>query len=148
VRETGGRLFTFGQTRFFLVVAFLLLGATAVAIALLWPAGIYNFTCQQFGIPEYEKAFGFKLGLLSVRTEAGEPYTTPGVVWVDPGGAFARAGIVPGDVPKVHHGVTDLCGELSVAERGGLAHLRLWNGAAIRKGIYVEREAVVSLGQQ
>jgi hypothetical protein len=108
----------------FLYVAIVLLALTVlVGLVTLFPYQVYNLKCQQFDMPGYEEAFGFTLG--HVKAPGGA--WTPAIAAVTPGGVFDRAGVRPGDVPHMHHGLGDFCGTLSAALAGGDMDLRVYN---------------------
>ena len=86
----------------------------AVVGMLAFSNAIENGWCQRYEIPEYERLLGFRMGAINVP-EANE---TLGLVWVDPSGPLGKAGIRAGDVPRMHHGLAEFCGELArVADR-------------------------------
>jgi hypothetical protein len=101
-----------------------------VGIVVLTPYQIYNVKCSLFDMPEYEKTFGFRLG--AVGAEGGGRVT--GVTWVQAGGAFDRAGVRAGDIPRMHHGIGEVCGELAAALLGREASLRLYRSHLSRPG--------------
>jgi hypothetical protein len=134
---------TLGGTQFLAIVAFL--GFLGVAGLFVFSPQVYNLTCSHFEMPEYEKQFGFRLGRIRVLSERGTPYDITAIAEVQPGGVLARAGVRPGDVPKVHHGIAEMCDALGAASQGSTGRLRLWRGDAIREGRYEEREVLVRL---
>jgi len=137
------RPLTLRGTHFLAMIA--VLGLLGVLWAIILSPQVYNLTCSHFDMPEYEKQFGFRLGQIRVLTERGVPYEVTGIAEVQPGGLLARAGVLPGDVPRVHHGIAEVCGELGAASQGATGYLRLWSGDAIRRGEYQEREVLVRL---
>jgi hypothetical protein len=123
VRAPPRRFLTLGAPHFIYMGAVLAVLLMVVGIVLLFPYGIYNFKCQQFDMPAYEEAFGFTFG--EVTTTAEHP--THAITAVKPGGAFDRSGLRPGDVPRMHHGIGDFCGDLESARAGRAVHIRVYN---------------------
>jgi hypothetical protein len=82
--------------------------------------------CRQFEIPDYERALGFTLGQLEVTTRRGS-MTVSGFSWIDPSGPLAAAGLRSGDVPKMHHGLGDLCWALDRVSEGEAVTLSVFN---------------------
>jgi hypothetical protein len=125
------RLIALPPSRFLIIATTLLMFAVLFALAVLTPYGIYNLKCERFDMPAYEKTFGFTLG--GIDTPGGTDKVL-GIAAVVPNGIFARSGLRPGDVPRMHHGVSELCGDLSAALSGRAVELRVYNPDDARAG--------------
>ena len=119
-------IITLPKTRALYVALLLLVVFPAIGLLVFAPA-FGGLWCRQFEMPGYETQFGFQLGTLEVAKPGRARYSTTGVVSVTPGGVFARAGIRAGDVPRMHHGIGDFCGDLAAAAEGREATLSLRN---------------------
>ena len=113
-------LITLNRTRRTYIVTVVVLAFLmgAAATILLYPDTFYSFTCGQFELPEYEKAYGFTFSEVPAMRPDGSVLVVGGISAVDPKGAFARSGIRPGDVPRMHHGLSDFCGDIAWADLG------------------------------
>ena len=141
------RLVTLSKTHFLYIALILFVIFPVIALTISSP-NPQRLWCQRFELPEYEKTLGFKLGDFVVPTTLGSTVQTIGVAFVEPGGAFARAGIRPGDVPYIYHGLIDLCATLQAATRGQTMTLRVLNVADFNKDGDQWREVVVQVTPQ
>ena len=71
------------RTFVFTFVSLAVLGV-ATAIVLLYPATFYSFTCEQFDLPEYEKAYGFTFSEVPILRPDGSTRYVAGISAVDP----------------------------------------------------------------
>ena len=145
--DNGGPMITIKATRRTFLVT--LLGLAVVsgvsATVLFYPGGFYSFSCGQFDIPEYEKAYGFAFSEVPVMRPDGSTRMDGGISAVDPKGAFARSGIRAGDIPRMHHGLSDFCADIAYAEEGGKLPLEVFNVYDDRAGKEPRREVVLRL---
>jgi hypothetical protein len=128
-----------------LYVSLFVLVVILVIVLLSFQPTLQNAWCRQFEIPEYEKTFGFRLGAIALPDGTGATREATGVAWVDPVGAFARAGVRTGDIPHMHHGMQDLCWTLSRAAKGYTVQLEVVNVADVREGQSGRRRVVLGL---
>jgi hypothetical protein len=134
-RNTAGPL-TLGRMGF-LYTAVVLLVVLPVICALAFFPVVENYWCAWFEIPQYEQKFGFKWGSLE---SADANHTVYGITSVQPDGAFAKAGIRAGDVPRMQHGVSSVCAALAAASQGHEASLSVLNVNDWRAGRSERRE--------
>jgi membrane-associated protease RseP (regulator of RpoE activity) len=73
-----------------------------IATVVVWPWP-YALAVEQFMLPQYEAAFGFRGGRLPLST-GDSRQTIYGFVAVVPGGRLALAGAKSGDIPVEYHG--------------------------------------------
>ncbi len=106
-----------------LYVVLIVLVALPTLGVLAFSGVLGNAWCERFEIPEYEKAMGFRMGMLPV---AGGKEVR-GINWVEPTGILGRAGVLPGDVPRTPHGLGDFCADLSTIQEGRSVQLELIN---------------------
>jgi hypothetical protein len=138
-------LITLRKTHF--LYTSLVLAILLIILAIVLSPGVHAYWCQHFDMPEYERQFGFKLGSFELPDQHGGTYTATGVASVDPAGWFARAGIRPGDVPRMHHGISSFCGTLGAAAEGYTSSLDVVNVADLRAGNATRREVTLGVGQ-
>ena len=83
---------------------------------------------RHLSLPAWETRFGFRYGA-NDRTRSDDQYARVKVVAVTPGGVFARAGVVPGDIPVGNpHGFEHgFYSDLRRLEREGRVELVLFN---------------------
>ena len=113
-----------------LYVALILLVVLPVLGMFAFSDVIDNAWCEQFEIPDYEELLGFKMGPIPVP----DGKQAKGLTWVDPAGPLGKAGIRAGDFPRIHHGMSDFCGDLaSVADRRPV-QIEVVNVADLGKG--------------
>ena len=143
----GGQVIPIKATRRTFVVTFLGLAVLAgvSATVLFYPGGLYNFACGQFDLPEYEKAYGFTYAAVAVLRPDGSTRLVGGISEVDPKGAFARSGIRAGDIPKVHHGIGDFCGDIASAEESDRHWIEVFNAYDEKSGKEPRREVLLQL---
>lgn len=112
---------TLGSRQFMVLVSWLLLHATLFVILL---APFIDRHLARLDIQAHETAFGFRLGLV----DEGQIQDWH-IVAVTPGGAFARAGFRPGDVPttKESGGLFGLADMLRDASAGRSGCVVVWN---------------------
>jgi hypothetical protein len=116
-----------------------------VIVVIAVSPGFGGMWCRQFEMPDYEARFGFKLGSFEVRNPSGDTYSVTGIALVAPSGAFERAGVRAGDVPRMHHGLGDFCSDLAVASRGDVVDLQLVNVMGLRAGKSDRRRVTLRL---
>lgn len=113
----------------------------------LWPWP-YALAVEHLMLPEYETAFGFRGGRLSVSV--GESSATIyALVSVVPGGRLARAGARSGDIPVEYHGgLWAFYGALQEASAGREGHFDVlahsdWPDRDKRRKIVIAPEAAI-----
>ena len=75
--------------------------------------------------PELQQAFGFAAAHVTIRSPEGD-IEVLAITSVIPGGAMARAGVLPGDFPVGYqHGALDFYRDLEAARAGQKVRLRL-----------------------
>src|SRR3954470_6802898 len=79
------------------------LGAVLVVLWLAFMPNVEEFYTREFFVPRIADRYGFQFGLVQV-TRDGHSYESPGIIVVNPDGAFARMGVRPGDMPLAFHG--------------------------------------------
>jgi hypothetical protein len=126
-----------------LYVALSLLVVIPVVVAFAFQPVLQNVWCQQFEMAGYEKELGFKLGPISYTTQSGAQRESIGITWVDPSGSLGRSGIRAGDFPHMHHGIVDLCTNLSMVTRGYAVSLDVINAADVARGETARRMVTV-----
>lgn len=126
------------------IVSLAVLVGGAITI-MVYPSTFYSFTCGQFALPEYEKQYGFTFSDLPGNRGDGSTFTVGGISAVDPQGAFARSGIRAGDVPRMHHGLSDFCACIEYAEEGGKIPMEVFNVYDEKAGREPTREVVLQL---
>jgi hypothetical protein len=141
------QLITLSKTHF-LYVALVFLVALPVIVFIVVSPGFGGVWCRQFDMPDYEARFGFKLGSFEVSNPHGDTYSVTGIARVDPSGAFGRAGVRTGDVPRMYHGLGDFCSDLAVASRGDVVDLELVNVMDLRAGKSDRRRVALRLRAQ
>jgi hypothetical protein len=101
-----------------------------VVVPAVWMLAFSNVVddlwCQHIQLPEYERLLGFRMEA-RVGQGRGGTFETLAIAWVDPNGPFSAAGVRPGDVPRMYHGVRDFCVALSAASEGRSARIELLN---------------------
>ena len=112
-----------------LYVALVLLVVIPVISLIAFQPVVENVWCLQFEIPKYATALGFEWGSITVADRSSSVRETVGISWVDPRGPFGRAGLRSGDIPHMHHGIRDFCGDLSRATDGYAITLEVINVA-------------------
>ena len=122
------------QKAHFLYLALVVLVVLPVVLAIVFSPVLGNYWCKQFDVPEYERTFGFKLGTFELPDREGGTYSATGIATVNSAGAFARAGIRPGDLPRMHHGWASFCGSLAAAADGYESTLDVINVDDLRAG--------------
>lgn len=142
---TEDALVTLPKTRF-LYIAMMLLVALAAVVAVVFGPQLENVWCSQIEMPGYEARFGFRLGSLDVVSDQSERSSVVGIVSVDDAGPFGRAGLRPGDVPRMQHGLSSLCGALSAASTGETVQLSVLNVADAPQGKKDRRDVTLRLG--
>src|SRR5258706_13038508 len=120
------KLIVLSNTQFLYIALVCFVILPVLALIVLSPA-FPSVWCQHFDMPEYERAFGFKLGELQAPRPEGDTYTVLGVAAVDPLGALDRSGVRVGDVPRMYHGLGDFCGDLAAPLEGRAVELRVYN---------------------
>jgi hypothetical protein len=101
-----------------------------------------NVWCGQFEMPEYERSFGFTMGSIQIASQDGGSRSVSAFVSIRPGGLFERAGVRSGDIPRMHHGVSSLCGALAAASDGYRVNLDVVNADDARAGHYERRRQI------
>jgi hypothetical protein len=86
----------------------------AIGVMALWPY-LYSEYARQVCVPRFEASYGFRGGSISSSAGTATDATRMwGVIAVEPGGRFERAGVRVGDVPIGYHGGPQaLCDALS-----------------------------------
>ena len=140
-------MITLGRTRRTYVITLVALAVLvgAAATILVYPATFYSFTCGQFDIPEYEKAYGFTFSKLAATRPDGSVALVSGISAVDPEGAFARSGIRPGDIPETYHGLQDFCADIAWAMESDKSSVRVFNVYDEKAGKEPRREVLLGL---
>ena len=108
-------------------------GGLGGVLAILWIAFMPNveeFYAREFLVPRIADRYGFQFEMLQV-TRDGHSYEFPGIVTVNPEGAFARMGVRPGDMPFAVHGngAATMYHALMAGERGQIAEFDVVNAA-------------------
>ncbi len=106
-------------------------GGLAGVLIVLWIAFMPNmeeFYTREFFVPRIADRYGFQFGMVHVTRE-GHSYESPGIVTVQPEGAFARMGVRPGDMPFAFHGngAATMYHALMEGERGRTAEFDVVN---------------------
>src|SRR5262245_51183816 len=133
VRELGrtgarsNQFITLSRTHFLYLAIVVFVVLPMIVVLVISKHTWANTWCHYSEMPAYERTFGFRLGPLEVPTADGGTYTIGGLVSVDPEGPAARSGLRAGDVPRVHHGVGELCLMLAEASRGETVSIRVVN---------------------
>jgi hypothetical protein len=141
------QLLTLSKMRFLYLAVLCLAVVPAILAIVFWPV-LDGHWCRQFQIPSYEKRFGFRLGTFELADAQGRAYPVTGFLAVQPGGLLARAGVRPGDLPRMHHGISSLCSALGLAQEGYSATLTVVNVSDVRAGKREPREIMVPSGAQ
>jgi hypothetical protein len=104
------------------------LGAVLVVLWIAFMPEVEEFYTREFLLPQIADQYGFQFGMVQVNRD-GRSYMSPGIVSVTPGGAFARMGVRPGDMPFAFHGnsAVSMYSALMVAERGQIAEFDVVN---------------------
>lgn len=108
-------------------LTFVVLIALPLVLALAFQYEIYDWFLEQVVEPRAEKAMGFHGQMINVRGKCGN-YEIYAVTSVAPGGAFAKAGIEPGDIPYgyEHGNRSGFIGQLN-SYRGRTVEVRVMN---------------------
>lgn len=131
------------QKAHFLYLAVVLLVVLPIVLGIVCSPVLGNYWCKQFDIPEYERTFGFTMGSFELPDHAGGTYSAAGITTVEASGAFAKAGLRPGDIPRMHHGWASFCGSLQAAAEGYRATLDVINVTDLRAGRDARREVTL-----
>ncbi len=118
----------------FLYLALILGVALPVLVAIVASPMLGNAWCGQFEMPEYERQFGFTLGRIQVQGDDGVSRSQTAFVSIAVGGVFERAGVRPGDIPRMHHGISSLCSALGAASDGYRVTVEVVNESDARAG--------------
>jgi hypothetical protein len=129
----------------FLYIAIILFVVLPGIMGVAFSGVLYSAWCRQVEMPKYEKLLGFRMGLVRVQRAGAESYSVDAITWVRPDGSFARAGIRAGDVPHMHHGFGDLCGDLASVAESGHAELEVANVEGMRNPQASRRRVTVEL---
>lgn len=99
-----------------------------LVVWILFMPEVEEFYTREFLLPQIADRYGFSFGMVQVSRD-GRSYMSPGIVSVTPGGAFARMGVRPGDMPFAFHGngAASMYSALIVAERGQIADFDVVN---------------------
>ena len=120
-----------------------LAGFLAIGMSAAGEYQLYNLYCSVVELPRHEAALGFETGDVPLP----DGTTGWGIVSVEEGSPLAKAGVRAGDIPQVHHGLADFCGELSAFRDGRGAEFRVIDGAQRRRSNWTGREIVLPEGQ-
>ena len=86
------------RTWFYLTATLLLL--LFLLLSLGYDRGLEEWYWLTFAAPDLQRDLGFRTGTIKVVAGGGQTYELFAITYVDPGGAFARAGFRAGDVPS------------------------------------------------
>ena len=78
------------------------LGGVLMVLWIAFMPNVEEFYVREFLVPRIADRYGFQFGMVQV-TRDGQSHESPGIVMVNPGGAFARMGVRPGDMPFAFH---------------------------------------------
>jgi hypothetical protein len=126
----------------FLYLALVLLVVLPVIVGIVASPIVDNVWCRQIEIPTYERQFGFTLGTIQMTSPDGSQTSAAAFTSVARGGWFDGAGVRPGDIPRMHHGYSSLCGTLAAVSQGYRATLAVVNADDARSGHYDRRREI------
>ena len=122
------------------VLAVLVSLAIVSALVVLNPYSYANLACEQWELPNHEKAFGFRFGQVRLPGGPDAHRMVPAITEVAPGSVAAQAGLRAGDRPRMHHGLGEFCGELTAITEGRSSSVQVMNVYDAQRGELVWRE--------
>jgi hypothetical protein len=129
---------TLGSAQGFILLAGLTTVFTVMALV-LYPWA-YQQWIKEVGIRSFEGPYGFRTGLVERRWPGQDAEHVWGIVSVDPGGHFARAGVRDGDIPfDQHDEILALYGALDLARAGQPSSFEVFNATDTHLGVGARR---------
>jgi hypothetical protein len=129
---------TLGSAQGFILLAGLTTVFTVMAIV-LYPWA-YQHWIKEVGIRSFEESYGFRTGLVERSWPGQDAEYVWGIVSVDPGGQFARAGVRDGDIPfDQHDAILALYSALDSARAGQPSSFEVFNAADTHLGVGARR---------
>src|ERR1700732_553049 len=102
--ESGSMITMKANTWWFVVAALAML--LFVVIVVVYSESLETLLLRETLAPQLEREFGFTAA--EIRPNPAFPDSAFEITRVQPGGAFARAGVLPGDRPWDYHGRSEL----------------------------------------